>query len=141
EPPVIAQLVERQLRREYQKMLAADADPHGAQADVLARQGRALYGTGVAALQTARIWQSLEEYRQWVRLTDHDAYADLVDDAMAAPLHAAFERGVTHTFAHSTSGTKYTPFTRAHIANFRAFQRTVLAQAVIGAGQTDLLRA
>ena len=138
---MIARLVEQHLRRAFEKMNEADLHPVGAQADVLDRQGRALYGTGVAALQQARIWQSLEEYRQWVRLTDHDSYSDLVDDAMAAPLHAAFELGVTQAFAHSTSGTKYTPFTRAHISNFRSFQKRVLAQAVCGEGQIDLLRS
>ncbi len=120
------------LRWVHRRSSAADADPRAAQEHLHRRIGRALRGTRVAELQDARIWDSLDRYRRYVRTTSYADHEALIADAMGGePRVGVFERSATTAFGHSSTSKKYVPFTRAHIAGFRGLQADVLADLVV----------
>jgi hypothetical protein len=132
-------LLRQWLRRAHRRAMDADASPRAAQEALHARMAIALRGTRAAELQDARAWEGLEAYRRHLRLTDYEDYRALVDEARSAPWAGAFERAATTDFGHSSSGGKHVPFTRAHIATFRAFQIDALAELAVGQGFDDVL--
>ncbi|MBI4815815.1 MAG: GH3 auxin-responsive promoter family protein [Deltaproteobacteria bacterium] len=123
----------------YRRLEAADRAPRAAQRDLHERLSRALFGTAIASLQDPRALADLESYRRFVRPTTHADIAPLVEHAMLRPIRNAFERGVTRSFGHTSSGRKHVAFTRGHVRTFKAFSATALAEAVCGLGLDELL--
>jgi hypothetical protein len=118
------------IRRAHDETERADRAPRDAQARVLRKLAKAIAGTQLAAAQDAAIFQDLSAFKAKVRLTRAADHAPVVDKAMREETPGAFERRATRAFAFSSSGLKYTPYTRAHVAMFRRFQLATVAQAV-----------
>lgn len=137
---MLAFFARQYLRWVHHRSCTADADPRAAQERVHRRLGRALRGTRVADVQDARIWESLDRYRRYVRTTTYADHAALVDSAMRSePCAGVFEHGPTTAFGHSSTSKKYVPFTRGHIGAFRGLQADVLAELVVGRGLSQVI--
>src|SRR4051794_32125380 len=62
-------LVHQFLRWAQHRAEAADASPKAAQEKLHRQLARAVKGTRIASVQDARIWDDLESYRRYVRIT------------------------------------------------------------------------
>lgn len=117
----------------------ADRQPALAQERAHRAISHMLVGTQAAQLQPLSACQDLESYRSHVRLTVYEDYRSLVSQAMLRPgSNDYFERGPTRYFGHSSSGCKYVPYTRAHLASFRGFQMDAAAQIGFGLGRSEI---